>query len=128
MREILRISINEEEDILIARRMVKKETERLGFRSVDRTRITTAVSELTRNIVRHAGSGELIASADRTGIEIVCQDHGPGMPDVKQAMQEGYSTTGTLGMGLIGAKRLMDRFDIETGSNGTKITIFKKLR
>lgn len=128
MREILRISINEEEDILIARRMVKKETERLGFRSVDRTRITTAVSELTRNIVRYAGTGELIASTDRTGIEIVCSDHGPGMPDVKQAMQEGYSTAGTLGMGLIGAKRLMDRFDIETGSDGTKITIFKKLR
>ena len=128
MREILRISINEEEDILIARRMVKKETERLGFRAVDRTRITTAVSELTRNIVRHAGSGELIAGVDRTGIEIICQDHGPGMPDVKQAMQEGYSTAGTLGMGLIGAKRLMDRFDIETGSNGTKITIFKRLR
>jgi len=128
VREILRISISEEEDILIARRLIKKETERLGFRSVDRTRITTAVSELTRNIVRHAGSGELSASADRTGIEIVCRDHGPGMPDVKQAMQEGYSTAGTLGMGLVGAKRLMDRFDIETGSDGTKVTIFKKLR
>jgi len=128
VQEILRIRIGEEEDILIARRMVKKETERLGFRSVDRTRITTAVSELTRNIVRHAGSGELIASVDRSGIEIICRDHGPGMPDVKQAMQEGYSTAGTLGMGLIGAKRLMDRFDIETGSDGTKITIFKKLR
>jgi len=128
VREILRIRINEEEDILIARRLVKKETERLGFRPVDRTRITTAVSELTRNIVRHAGSGELVASTDRTGIEIVCQDHGPGMPDVKKAMQEGYSTAGTLGMGLIGAKRLMDRFDIETGNDGTKITIFKKLR
>lgn len=128
MREILRISINEEEDILIARRMTKKETERLGYRSVDRTRIVTAVSELTRNIVHHAGSGELIISTNRTGIQIVCQDHGPGMPDVKQAMQEGYSTVGTLGMGLIGAKRLMDSFDIETGDNGTKITVFKKLR
>ena len=128
MREILRISINEEEDILIARRMVKKETERLGFRSVDRTRVTTAVSELARNIVHHAGSGELIARSDRTGIEIICQDNGPGMPDVKQAMQEGYSTTGTLGMGLIGAKRLMDSFDIETGNTGTRITIFKRLR
>ena len=81
MREILRIGINEEEDILIARRMIKKETERLGFRPVDRARITTAVSELTRNIVRHAGSGKLIACADKTGIEIVCQDHGPGMPE-----------------------------------------------
>jgi len=128
VQEILRISIHEEEDILIARRMVKKETERLGFRSVDRTRITTAVSELTRNIVRYAGSGELIARTDSTGIEIICQDHGPGMPDVKQAMEEGYSSGGTLGMGLIGAKRLMDRFGIETGSDGTKITIFKKLR
>jgi len=128
VQEIVRININEEEDILIARRIVKKETERLGFRSVDRTRIVTAVSELTRNIVRHAGSGKMVASADRTGIQIVCQDHGPGMPDVKQAMQEGYSTAGTLGMGLIGAKRLMDSFDIETDGNGTKITIFKKLR
>jgi serine/threonine-protein kinase RsbT len=128
MQEVLRISIREEEDILIARRKVRQELEAMGFRRVDRTRIITAVSELTRNIVQHAGEGELIARRDAWGIEIICQDQGPGMPDVAKALEEGCSTAGTLGMGLIGAKRLMDHFKIETGDQGTKVTIYKRLR
>lgn len=128
LREILRISIQEEEDILIARRKVRKESKSLGFGKVDQTRITTAVSELTRNILQHANQGELVAYADEDGMEIVCQDKGPGMPDVKRALEEGYSTTGTLGMGLLGAKRLMDRFEIESDNSGTKVKVYKKIR
>jgi serine/threonine-protein kinase RsbT len=126
--EILRIPINKEIDVLIARREVKSEAERLGFRWIDQTRIATAVSELTRNIIKHAYRGEVIVSRDEGGMEIVCQDEGPGIPDIEQAMERGYSTTNSLGIGLTGAKHLMDEFKIESSDTGTKITTYKKLR
>jgi serine/threonine-protein kinase RsbT len=126
--EILRIPINKEIDVLIARREVKSEAERLGFRWIDQTRIATAVSELTRNIIKHAYRGEVIVSRDEGGMEIVCQDEGPGIPDIEQAMERGYSTTNSLGIGLTGAKHLMDEFKVESSDTGTKITTYKKLR
>lgn len=128
LQEILRVSIQEEEDILTARRKVRNESKSLGFGKVDQTRITTAVSELARNILQHAVRGELIAYADEEGMAVICQDEGTGMPDVEKALEEGYSTKATLGMGLLGAKRLMDRFEIETNESGTKVTIYKRLR
>jgi serine/threonine-protein kinase RsbT len=126
--EILRIPINKEIDVLIARREIKSEAERIGFRWIDQTRIATAVSELTRNIIKHAYRGEVIVNKDDGGIEIVCQDEGPGIPDIEQAMEKGYSTTNSLGIGLIGAKHLMDGFEIESTDKGTKITTYKKLK
>jgi serine/threonine-protein kinase RsbT len=126
--EILRIPINKEIDVLIARREIKSESERIGFRWIDQTRIATAVSELARNIIKHAYRGEVIVNRDENGIEIVFLDEGPGIPDIEQAMEKGYSTTNSLGIGLIGAKHLMDDFKIEGDDKGTKITTYKKLK
>lgn len=126
--EILRIPINKEIDVLIARREIKSEAERIGFRWIDQTRIATAVSELARNIIKHAYRGEVIVSRDENGVEIIFQDEGPGIPDIEQAMEKGYSTTNSLGIGLIGAKHLMDDFKIEGDDKGTKITTYKKLK
>lgn len=106
------------------------QAQKLGFSLVDQTRITTAVSELVRNIVKYAGKGmvdvEGIESGARKGIRIICRDEGPGIPDVDLAMKEGYTTGNGLGYGLPGAKRLVDQFDLwsETGK-GTRVTIIK---
>ncbi len=119
---------------IVATRVAGRELARaLGFGLVDQARIATAISELTRNIVQYAGEGEaLIRALDhggRVGIEIVLRDSGPGIPDIEQAMQDGGSTSGHLGMGLPGARRLMDEFAIESEvAAGTTVTIRKWLR
>ncbi|MEO0294106.1 MAG: anti-sigma regulatory factor [candidate division WOR-3 bacterium] len=126
--EILRIPIVKEIDVLIARREVKNQAEKIGFRWIDQTRIATAVSELTRNIIKHAYRGEVIVYKDEGGMEIVFQDEGPGIPDIEKAMERGYSTSNSLGIGLIGAKHLMDEFKIESNERGTKVITYKRLR
>ncbi|HZR45672.1 MAG TPA: anti-sigma regulatory factor [Candidatus Manganitrophaceae bacterium] len=117
-------------DIMRARQEVRTQAQSLGFSLVDQTRVTTAVSELVRNIVKYATRGtidiETVESGSRKGIRIVCRDEGPGIPDVDLAMKEGYTTGKGLGYGLPGAKRLVDQFDIwsEVGK-GTRVTIIK---
>ena len=106
----------------------------LGFGTIDQARIATAISELTRNVVLYAPEGRLtvraIVSDDGgRGIEVVCEDNGPGIANVELVMQDGYSTSSGLGMGLPGTQRLMDEFDIETRLGvGTKVTVRKWLR
>src|SRR5450756_978904 len=103
---------------------------RLGFSSTELTLIATAISEVARNIVEYARAGEIslsvVAQGDKRGIIVIACDNGPGIPDIKLAMQDGYSTGKSLGLGLPGAKRLMDEFEIvsEVGK-GTKITMKK---
>jgi len=104
----------------------------LGFVGSDLTLIATAISEVTRNIVDHAKNGELhLASANhgsKKGIIIIAADEGPGIPDINQAMQYGYSTNKGLGVGLPGAKWLMDEFEIDSKpGKGTTITMKKWL-
>ena len=104
----------------------------LGFDELDRTRIEIAILELTRNILAHAGSGELwlepIEEADRRGIVIEARDSGPGIADIELAMRDGYSTTHTLGTGLPSVQRLMDSFAIESAVNaGTQVRAIKWL-
>ena len=124
------VTINNEIDIVSARKKAREAVEELGFSVTNTTRVVTAVSELARNIFRFAGKGEVLVKIierdARQGIEIVCHDDGPGIADIDQAMQEGYTSGGGLGMGLPGSKRLMDEMEVESSPNqGTTITIRK---
>jgi serine/threonine-protein kinase RsbT len=117
-------------DIVIARTLARDTAKALGFGAIDQARIATAVSELARNIFLYAGTGSVtvreIEHGGRKGIEIVCEDEGPGISDVELAMSDGYTTSRGMGMGLPGARRLMDEFEIHTQSGiGTTITCRK---
>ena len=120
-------------DIVSARVEGRDMAKALGFGTIDQARIATAISELARNVVLYAGEGTVsIRPAEqggRKGIEVVCEDKGPGIEDVSVVMQDGYSTSRGLGMGLPGAKRLMDDFEIDSQVGvGTKIIVRKWLR
>ena len=117
-------------DIVIARTLARDTAKALGFGAIDQARIATAVSELARNIFLYAGSGSInireIERNGRRGIEIVCEDKGPGIPNIDLVMRDGYSTSRGMGMGLPGAKRLMDDFEIKSKEGeGTTVTCRK---
>lgn len=126
--------IGNENDIVMARKTVREVTSALGFGVTDVTRIVTAASELTRNIYLYAGSGvmrwRIINNSHPTpGVELIFEDHGPGIADIEQAMQPGYTSGKGLGMGLPGSKRLMDELDIHSiPGEGTTVKIRKWLR
>jgi serine/threonine-protein kinase RsbT len=111
-------AIRSDLDIVIARTLARDTAKTLGFGAIDQARIATAVSELARNIFLYAGTGSVtvreVERPGRKGIEIVCEDQGPGIADISVVMQDGYSTSRGMGMGLPGAKRLMDEFDIKS--------------
>lgn len=124
------IHVHNEWDIVVARQNGRSLAKSLGFGEVDQARITTAISELARNIYLYAGQGEMevypVYRGDKTGIKIVARDSGPGIKDVVKALEDGFSTSGGLGAGLPGVKRLMDEFSIETSEGkGTLITTVK---
>jgi serine/threonine-protein kinase RsbT len=105
-------------DIVTARSIVRTIAKQQGFPPIDQARIATAVSELARNVFLYAKTGQIViipidANA-RKGIEIHCEDRGPGIPNIELAMQDEYSTSGGKGMGLPGAKRLMDEFFVQS--------------
>jgi serine/threonine-protein kinase RsbT len=125
--------IGTESDIVTARRFVREAAAALGFGIVDVTRIVTAASELTRNIYHYAGSGVMrwrpLNQGGRTGLELVFEDHGPGIPDVEKAMEMGFSTGKGLGLGLPGAKRLTDEMTIQSKpGEGTTVQVRKWLK
>ena len=104
--------------------------ERLGFPRPDPTLIATAISEVARNIVVHVGRGEIVLrpleEADRYGVVVIATDEGPGIRDVEAALRDDYSGRGGLGLGLPGARRLMDDFEIASGADtGTTVTMKK---
>lgn len=119
-------------DIVIARTMARDTAKALGFGAIDQARIATAVSELARNIFLYAGTGTVtvreIERGSRKGIEIICEDQGPGIADISLVMQDGYSTSRGMGMGLPGAKRLMDEFDIRSQEGIGTTIICRKWR
>ncbi len=124
------VPIHVEGDVVVARRAVRDAANRMGFGITDTTRIVTAASELARNIVKYAGAGTMVIRAieqeARAGLELVFADRGPGIADIQQAMTEGYSTTGGLGMGMPGAKRLMDDMTVRsTLGEGTSVVVRK---
>jgi serine/threonine-protein kinase RsbT len=119
-------------DIVIARTLARDTAKALGFGAIDQARIATAVSELARNIFLYAGSGTVTVKGldrnGRKGIEIVCDDQGPGIANIDLVMQDGYSTSRGMGMGLPGAKRLMDEFDIRSREGQGTTIICRKWR
>jgi serine/threonine-protein kinase RsbT len=133
MTEPILININNEFDIVLARQKGREVSKELQFGGVDQARITTAISELARNIYLYAGSGQITISVleenGRRGIQISAIDEGPGINDIRMVLQDGFSTSGGLGAGLPGVKRLMDTFDIDSmPGSGTRITITKWAR
>jgi len=116
------------DDVVLVRQAVRQRAVDLGFNLVDQTKLVTAASELARNLVQHAGGGvvriESITDAPRRGLRLVFEDQGPGIDDIALAMRDGYSTAGGLGLGLSGAKRLSNDFQIDSvPGKGTRITI-----
>jgi RNA polymerase sigma factor (sigma-70 family) len=125
----LRVPIRVDADVVTARQAAREMAGRAGFSGTDLTVLATAVSEITRNIVRFAGKGEVVLElldAPRPGIRIVARDTGPGIPDLDQALADGYSTYDGLGLGLPGARRLMDEFTVVTElGRGTTVSMIK---
>jgi serine/threonine-protein kinase RsbT len=117
-------------DIIAARQKGRELAQKMGFAPSDVTMIATAISELARNIILYAQRGEIalreILQSGTPGIVIVARDEGPGIPDVRRALEDGYSTSRSLGLGLPGVRRLMDWFDIVSEvDRGTVVTVKK---
>lgn len=130
MTETIRVPINSDKDIVAARQKGRTLALSIGFSETDSTLIATAISELARNIVTYAKKGELRIRAERDtsreGISVIAKDNGAGIANIKLALQDGFSTSGSLGLGLPGVKRLVDEFDIISGAGrGTTVTIRK---
>ena len=128
----IRVAINSDQDIVGARQKGRSLAAQLGFSPADATLIATAISELARNIVSYARKGEIrlqaVQNATRQGIVVTAADEGPGIPDVLQALRDGFSTSGSLGLGLPGVRRLMDEFQISSQpGHGTTVTVKKWL-
>jgi serine/threonine-protein kinase RsbT len=124
------VAINSDQDIVLARQKGRAMAIDLSFSSGDATLIATAISELARNIVSYARTGKIILrriqGSSRVGIQIVAADEGPGIPDVRQALRDGFSTSGSLGLGLPGVRRLMDEFSMTSQSGqGTTVAVKK---
>jgi len=124
----VRVAIDCDSDVVAARQKGRELASQVGFPSTDLAVVATAISELARNIVRYAVRGEiilrLVQNNGKRGIEVVAADDGPGIPDVGLAMQDGYSTSGGLGLGLPGTRRLMDDFEITSDfGKGTRVTV-----
>ena len=124
------LSIAESQDIVLVRQAVRKKAIGLGFNLVDQTKIVTATSELARNTLDYGGGGtmmlQVVQNGRRSGIRLTFEDQGPGIPDVALALKDGYTTGGGMGLGLSGAKRLSDEFELETApGKGTRVTILR---
>ena len=130
MSESVRVEIAAGTDMVAARAAARALATELGFTRTDATLIATAVSEITRNIVVHAGRGEIVMTSlredARYGLQVTAMDAGPGIRDVTAALEQGYAGRGGLGLGLPGARLLMDEFEIESSpDSGTTVTMRK---
>jgi serine/threonine-protein kinase RsbT len=117
-----------EQDVVIARQFARKLAQQSGFSLIDQTKFVTAASELGRNAVKYGGGGEMqwetLKDGIKCGVRLTFVDHGPGIANIEQALTDGYTTGGGLGMGLSGAKRLVNQFSIDsTPGEGTTVTI-----
>ncbi|HWL18225.1 MAG TPA: anti-sigma regulatory factor [Bradyrhizobium sp.] len=128
-----RVAVSREADIVTARQLGRELAAKAGFVGSDLTLIATAISEVARNIISYAKTGEILLSLatkdGRQGLWVIARDDGPGIPDIDAAMRDGFSTGRSLGLGLPGARRLMDEFEIvsELGK-GTTVSLRKWLR
>ena len=122
------LEIRSANDIVRVRQRMREWAVEVGFSLVDQTKVVTAASELTRNTLEHGGGGtarvELLADCGRRGLRLVCEDTGPGIADVQLALKDGYTSRGGLGLGLGGARRLVNDFNIESRvGEGTRVTV-----
>lgn len=128
--EAVRVTVTSDPDIVAARTHGRALALQLGFRPVEATLVATSISELARNILLYAKQGEIviapIENGTRRGLKVVASDEGPGIEDVGKALQDGYSTSGRLGLGLPGVRRLVDTFEIESRAGGGTMVVVKK--
>ena len=122
------VPLRSQQDVVMARQLVRKLTQDLKFGLVDQTKFVTAASELARNAVIHGGGGEMcwaiVEAGGRTGLKLSFHDSGKGIPNVELAMMDGWTSGGGLGMGLSGAKRLVNEFEIQSElGKGTRVAI-----
>jgi serine/threonine-protein kinase RsbT len=122
--------LRSEHDIVLARQTIRKVTQEMGFSLVDQTKMVTAASELSRNVVIHGGGGllkwENVLDEGREGLRLTFSDQGPGIKDVALAMKDGWTSGKGLGMGLPGSKRLVNEFEIDSKPGaGTRVTIIR---
>jgi serine/threonine-protein kinase RsbT len=130
MKSEIRIHIRKENDIMPAAMRAGEYCREVGFTEAGWRMISTVVSELAHNIVKYAQHGSIqvktVRGKNRRGVEVIAVDTGPGIPDVDRAMEDHYSSSGTLGLGLPGVKRMMDDFDLQsTRGKGTRVLVRK---
>jgi serine/threonine-protein kinase RsbT len=128
LRDSGTLPVRLEQDVVLARQLVRKLASEAGMRLVDLTKLVTAVSELARNTVVYGGGGDMdwsvLEDGARVGVRLLFRDEGPGIPDLKLALTDGWTSGGGLGLGLTGARRLVDEFELDTAlGEGTRITI-----
>ncbi|GAB2842409.1 anti-sigma regulatory factor [Pseudoduganella ginsengisoli] len=124
------LPLRSDEDVVRLRQQLREKLVALGFSLIDQTKMVTAASELARNTLRYGGGGEAhvqhVQNGMRSGLQLVFIDQGPGIADIGQALTDGYTTGGGMGLGLSGAKRLADEFDIQSAPGaGTTVSITK---
>jgi serine/threonine-protein kinase RsbT len=122
------LPVRSSHDIVVVRQVVRSWAVELGFNLIEQTKVVTAASELARNTIDHGGGGTVrlqsLRDGGRIGLRLTFEDKGPGIPDLNLALKDGYTTGGGLGLGLSGAKRLSNEFNIESHpGEGTRVTI-----
>lgn len=130
MTDEARVSVDRDADIVAARQKGREIAAQVGLAGSDLTLVATAISEVARNIISYAEQGEILMQSverdGRRGILVIARDRGPGIPDIALAMQDGFSTGKSLGLGLPGAKRLMDEFEIQSAMGQGTTVIMRK--
>jgi serine/threonine-protein kinase RsbT len=125
-----RVPVASDADLVLARQAGRRLAQELGFSGTDITLIATAISEVARNIIQYAGAGEIeldtIEGTRSVGIVVIARDKGPGIPDIALAIRDGYTTGKGMGLGLPGARRLMDEFAIESETDQGTTVVMKK--
>jgi serine/threonine-protein kinase RsbT len=127
---VIRVDIAENEDVVVVRQRAREQSHRAGFSLLETTKLVTAASELARNTLEHGGGGhaeiEVCTDGSRRGVRMRFVDTGPGIPDVEQALRDGFTTGKGLGLGLGGSRRLVSEFDVESSpGRGTKVTVVR---
>ncbi|MBA1189245.1 anti-sigma regulatory factor [Pseudomonas entomophila] len=128
LRDSGTLPVRLEQDVVLARQLVRKLASEAGMRLVDLTKLVTAVSELARNTVVYGGGGDMdwsvLEDGVQVGVRLLFRDEGPGIPDLKLALTDGWTSGNGMGLGLTGARRLVDEFELDTTpGKGTRITI-----
>jgi serine/threonine-protein kinase RsbT len=124
------LPIQNSSDVVLARQKVRQLAQELRFTLVDQTKLVTAASELARNTLDHGKGGrmviDIVENLSRTGLQLVFEDQGPGIPDIQAALRDGFTTGSGMGLGLGGSKRLVSDFDIQSQpGQGTRVTVVR---